>query len=151
MAEPREGQNLSIKERAVEKGFITVGGRLRDYWIVPNGAQAGGPFDLDKYPDPFPTTDPPIWAEGDNGYIVVPIDDVGAPCQEEIDVHGGCTYLHRDEEGLVYGFDTMHSFSSDMPINRKDWILEEIKRMAASIMDLQRQARREQLDGNGSS
>jgi hypothetical protein len=63
-----------------------------------------------------------------NGYVAFPKRhaprlpmDIGNIVQY-IPVHGGVSYAHKDATAAVWGFDTMHAGSEDVPRTDRDWM-----------------------------
>ena len=102
--------NNPIKERAVE--VFQVDGL--ECYIVPS----------------------PCWI-GFNGYALFPkrpVREVGyAGIISYVPVHGGITFAHECDDGIIYGFDTGHCDSGEYPINDKDWIKGQITIMIQGI------------------
>lgn len=106
--------NQFVKDKAIEVGLYDG----YEYWIVPSPLS-------------------PINSNGLNGYIVFP----KRPVREKgyngiltyVPVHGGITYAHEDELGMVYGFDTLHHNSENYPITDKAWIKKQIGVMLVGI------------------
>jgi hypothetical protein len=134
-APSRRWANQWIKDRAVQTGELLLDGHTLAWWMVENGAQAGGVMskgipDIDGLPR---------FKAGFNGYVVFPKDfplNLEGVDQWDVEVHGGATYMHDDEVGLVVGFDTMHSFSIEGEISDTKWVLGEITAMAKSVIAL---------------
>jgi hypothetical protein len=130
-----KGANQEIKDRAVQTGELLLDGHTLAWWMVENGAQPGG-FMAGGIPD-FDGL--PMFKAGFNGYVVFPKDfplNLEGVDQWDVEVHGGATYMHDDEVGFVFGFDTMHSFSIEGEIGDTKWVLGEITAMAKSVIAL---------------
>lgn len=106
--------NQFVKDRAIEVGLFDG----YEYWIVPTP----GLITIDH---------------GLNGYIVFPKRPVKEKGYDGIltyvPVHGGITYAHEDELGMVYGFDTLHHNSEKYPRTDKAWIKKQIAAMLVGI------------------
>lgn len=63
----------------------------------------------------------------------------------EVECHGGVTWDHVDEHGLVIGFDTAHYNSGQFPIDDVNWTIAEIKRMIDSAIEVGALFRRGEL------
>jgi hypothetical protein len=75
--------------------------------------------------------------KGLNGYIVFPkrltIETGYNGLLEYIPVHGGITFAHEYEDGMVYGFDTAHYDSEEKPHDNAEWIKGQISIMARGV------------------
>jgi hypothetical protein len=75
--------------------------------------------------------------EGLNGYVVFPkrltIETGYNGLLEYIPVHGGITFAHEYEDGMVYGFDTAHCDSEEKPRDNVEWIKGQIAIMTKGV------------------
>ena len=73
-----------------------------------------------------------------NGYVEFPKRPVREQGYEGlltyVPVHGGITYANEDEDGMIYGFDTLHHDSSSKPRSNKEWIKKQIEIMIKGIL-----------------
>jgi len=105
-------RNQEIKAKAIEVGMIDG----YEYWVVPAPMVQNA---LNGYLV-FPKR--PVWEKGYWGILTY------------VPVHGGITYAHEDELGMVYGFDTLHCDSDQRPRTNKDWIKEQCEIMLKGIL-----------------
>jgi hypothetical protein len=100
-----------MRDHSVETGYLDG----YEYFIVP------APFE-----------------DALNGYVLFP----KKPVREEhysgilnyVPVHGGITLCKHEDEGSMYGFDSLHSFSKEYPRNTTQWVKEQIKIMIDGIL-----------------
>jgi len=126
MLKPKgDSHNALIRSSAVEIGHICV----FEYWVVPKPTQLAKELvGIEKVIDPNGAPYKHLMAisQGYNGYVLFP----KRPVREKgyhgildyVPVHGGITYAEEDELGMVYGFDTSHYNSQDLPIKEPNWI-----------------------------
>lgn len=93
----------------IEKGEIDG----YKYWIVPHRGTLNGYL-------AFPER--PVVETGYDGIM------------RYVPVHGGITYAKHGIHGMVYGFDTKHIDSEQLPINDKAWIKGQIEIMLKAIL-----------------
>ncbi|MFA7521059.1 hypothetical protein [Shewanella sp.] len=105
--------NFFVKE-SIESGIIEVDEKEYKYYILHS---------------PFGTL---------NGYILFPKRITAEKDYNGIltyvPVHGGITFCHEYEEGILYGFDTGHCDSNEYPIDDTKWIKEQIIVMTKGIL-----------------
>lgn len=115
--------NAQIRSIAAEIGELAPG---VEYWITHNGLY-GEYMQTNEYAN---IKDQRVRGElrkmalAMNGYVAFPkrgfsLHDV---LVDFIPVHGGITYRTKDQTATVYGFDTLHFNSDNLPIHEPAWI-----------------------------
>ena len=123
-----EDRSLDIKADAVE-----VGERQGyEYWIVPNCCMRK-PEVYDRIMAES-TTGHLVWKRGYQAYVVFPSRFVThQDLLDLVNVHGGLTYSHESVVGQVCGYDTMHSWSAEEPVDEFDYHYQQIDAMIAGV------------------
>ncbi|HZF24008.1 MAG TPA: hypothetical protein VE030_11160 [Burkholderiales bacterium] len=135
---PRISRNREIADRALLREPIPGGGGAE--WWIAYGGMRENILELRKSPI-LPLVERTLDPEALNGYVAfpkrhapkLPTNSYGGILQY-IPVHGGVTYAVKDSYMAVWGFDTLHCDSGEVPRADRAWILGQCRLLHTGLL-----------------